>query len=119
MRGSEHNDPIQPAADTISWKKDLPPGVPAASFASNNAGGVLGGLSTGSPLELRAAFKPVPSISKEQHTIDRAGRPVPLSVTGRHDTCVCPRALVVVEAMTALVIADLVLLNLGVRIPAG
>jgi chorismate synthase len=115
MRGSQHNDPIQPAGHP-AWEKDLPPGVPAAAFSRNNAGGVLGGLSTGSPLELRAAFKPVPSIRQEQHTIDRAGHPVLLSVEGRHDTCVCPRALVVVEAMTALVIADLVLLNLGARI---
>jgi chorismate synthase len=114
MRGSEHNDPIQPAGHP-AWEKDLPPGVPAAAFSRNNSGGVLGGLSTGSPLELRAAFKPVPSIRKEQHTIDRSGTPVSLSVEGRHDTCICPRALVVVEAMTALVIADMVLLNLGVR----
>jgi chorismate synthase len=114
MRGSENNDAILPAQD-VWWGKDLPPGVPAAAFASNHAGGVLGGLSNGAPLEFRTAFKPVPSIGLDQQTIDRSGRPKTLAVKGRHDACVCPRALVVVEAMTALVIADLLLQHRAAR----
>jgi chorismate synthase len=114
MRGSEHNDAIIPAGD-VCWRNDLPPGVPAASFAGNHAGGVLGGLSHGMPLEFKTAFKPVPSIGREQKTIDRSGNPVPLTVKGRHDVCVCPRALVVVEAMAAIVIADLLLQNRAAR----
>jgi chorismate synthase len=115
MLGSEHNDAVLPAADP-PWQKDLPSHVPAASFSTNTAGGILGGLSNGMPLEFRVAFKPVPSISREQKTIDRTGTPIPLTVQGRHDICICPRALVVVEAMAALVIADLTLQNRAARI---
>jgi chorismate synthase len=115
MLGSEHNDAILPAA-TPPWQQNLPRHVPAASFSTNNAGGTLGGISNGMPLEFKVAFKPVPSISQEQKTIDRAGTPVPLTVHGRHDICICHRALVVVEAMAALVIADLTLQNRAARI---
>ncbi|GHV58417.1 chorismate synthase [Spirochaetia bacterium] len=95
---------------------NLPTGVPALGYAGNNAGGVLGGISTGGTLEFRAAFKPVPSIAKEQQTVDRAGSVRELVIRGRHDVCVCPRAVPVVEAMTALVLADLVLLHRGARV---
>jgi chorismate synthase len=112
MRGSESNDrplPAESPAGDGHW--GLPPGVPALSFATNHAGGVLGGMSTGMPLEFRTAFKPVPSISKPQKTVDRRGAVRELSIRGRHDICIVPRAVPVVEAMTALVIADLLLIR--------
>jgi chorismate synthase len=118
MRGSENNDPPLPAGpeDFSAGAWDLPPGVPALKFADNRAGGVLGGLSTGMPLKFRTAFKPVPSISKEQTTVDRRGGVRELIVRGRHDICIVPRAVPVVEAMTALVLADLLLLHRSARI---
>jgi chorismate synthase len=109
-RGSLHNDspaPPRPGRD----RRALPPGVPDLDFASNRAGGVLGGLSTGMPLEFTVAFKPVPSISRLQKTMDRGGNVRKLVIAGRHDLCVCPRAVPVVEAMAALAVADLILLN--------
>ncbi|MDR0689840.1 MAG: chorismate synthase [Spirochaetaceae bacterium] len=112
-RGSSNNDEPVPARTARSG---LPPGVPALAFKTNHAGGVLGGISTGSPLEFRTAFKPVPSISKKQRTLDRQGTVRDLVIRGRHDVCIVPRAIPVVEAMTALVLADLVLLNRGARV---
>jgi chorismate synthase len=82
----------------------------------NNAGGMAGGISTGNTLEFRVAFKAVPSIAREQETRDRSGAIRSLHVQGRHDVCVCPRAVPVVEAMTALVLADLMLQNRSARI---
>jgi chorismate synthase len=111
-RGSANNDPLVPPPEPLLDRRGiLPRGVPDANFASNNAGGILGGLSTGMPLEFTVAFKPVPSISLPQKTLDRKGRVRDLVITGRHDVCVCPRAAPVVEAMAALVLADMILLN--------
>jgi len=93
------------------WQGKLPPGVPQLYFKTNNAGGVLGGLSNGAPLEFRVAFKPVPSISRRQETVGRDGAARELYIKGRHDICVVPRAVSVVEAMAALTLADLMLLN--------
>jgi chorismate synthase len=88
-------------------------GVPALRYRTNNAGGILGGLATGMPIEFRVAFKPVPSIAKKQETVDRNGTARELIISGRHDVCIVPRAVPVVEAMAALVLADMVLLQRG------
>ena len=79
---------------------------------SNHAGGVLGGISDGSPLILRAAIKPTPSIASFQDTVNKQGKPISVSIKGRHDPIIVPRAVVVVESMTALVLADALLLNM-------
>lgn len=106
--GSQNNDPISNGEKSLHWK--IPEYIPSAGFQKNDAGGVLGGISTGAPLEFNAVFKPIPSISKPQQTIDKSGNARTIAVKGRHDICVCPRAVPVVEAMTALVLADLLLL---------
>lgn len=90
-----------------------------ADYASANAGGVLGGISNGADLVFRAAFKPVPSIARKQRTLDRNGRAADIEIAGRHDACVCPRAVPVVEAMTALALADLLLRDRASRLCAG
>lgn len=99
MKGSEHNDPFYfDEQENIALK-------------SNHAGGILGGISTGQPLILRLAVKPPSSIRKMQQTVDRAGNTVSLSIEGRHDPCICPRVAPVAEAMAALVILDLFLIQ--------
>jgi len=94
MRGSEHNDPILHDASGFS-------------FASNHAGGTYGGIAVGSPIVGRVAFKPTATIGLEQKTVSRSGEPAVLAAKGRHDPCVALRAPAVVEAMAALVLADL------------
>ncbi len=94
-------------------------------FDSNHAGGVLGGISSGADIIFRVAVKPVPSIFKPQQTVRRAGdfgengkalyETSELQIKGRHDVCLCPRIVPVVEAMTALVLADLLLRDSNVR----
>lgn len=85
----------------------------AVKKTSNHAGGVLGGISDGSALLLRAAIKPTPSISALQDTVNKQGEPVRVSIKGRHDPIIVPRAVVVVESMTALVLVDALLMNLS------
>lgn len=79
-------------------------------FSSNNAGGILGGISTGQDIELRAAVKPIPSVALEQNTVDTSGRAVTIRVGGRHDVCAIPRINPVLEAMVLLTLADFWLL---------
>lgn len=101
MKGSEHNDPFNRQAD----------GSVAAT--TNFSGGILGGISNGSPLFFRVAFKPTSSIKKKQQTVTLEGEKAlfQLPESARHDPCVAIRAVPVVEAMAALVLADALLLN--------
>lgn len=82
---------------------------------TNHAGGILGGISDGSDIILRAYVKPTPSIYKEQATVNRQGENISVQVKGRHDPVIVPRAVVVIETMTALVLADALLSNMGAR----
>lgn len=83
---------------------------------SNHAGGTLGGISDGSPLVIRAAFKPTPSILHEQETVNQSGEDIRISIKGRHDPIVVPRAVVVVESMVALTVLDAMLENMTARL---
>ncbi len=94
LRGSQHNDPFEAA-----------PGG-GIRPASNRCGGIQGGISNGQPIFFRVAFKPVSTISLPQPTVDFDGTPVLFEAKGRHDPCVLPRAVPVVESMAALVLAD-------------
>lgn len=97
MRGSEHNDPYVMRDGAVA-------------FASNNAGGIVGGMTTGEPIVFRAAFKPTPSIAREQCSVNlETGENATLKVPGRHDPCVVVRAVPVVEAACALALYDLLL----------
>jgi len=96
MRGSRHNDPF--------IKKSSGLGT-----ATNYSGGVQGGITNGEPILFKVAFKPVATIGKPQDTVDFDGNPVTLEAKGRHDPCVLPRAVPIVESMAALALADLVL----------
>jgi len=94
MKGSEHND---------SWTRDENNRLVTLT---NNAGGILGGISNGMPVYFNVAFKPVATLMKDQDSVDSQGQPTKVQGKGRHDPCVVPRAVPIVEAMAALVIAD-------------
>ena len=94
--GSENNDEIR-----------------ANGFESNHSGGILGGISNGEDIVMNVYFKPTPSIFKEQHTVTTTNEEVDFALKGRHDPCVAIRGTVVCESMAALVIADMLLLNMG------
>jgi len=96
LLGSQHNDPFVLKEGRLGT-------------ATNHAGGTLGGISSGEPILFRTAFKPVATIGKSQTTADFSGNQVELEAKGRHDPCVVPRAVPIVEAMTALVLLDLAL----------
>lgn len=94
MRGSEHNDSFG-----LDSKKKI-------KLSANYAGGTLGGISTGEDIYFRVAFKPVATIGKEQATVSRTAKAVKLSAAGRHDPCVLPRAVPIVDAMAAITLMD-------------
>jgi len=97
LTGSEHNDPF--AVDAAG----------AVHTTTDHAGGTLGGISSGQPLRFRVAFKPTSTIRKSQHTVTASGEAITLAAKGRHDPCVLPRAVPIVQAITAHVLADLAL----------
>ncbi len=100
MTGSDSND---------SMHKDSSSGKPV--FDTNNAGGILGGITRGDDIVFRAAVKPVPSIFIEQNTVDSSFNNCSILIEGRHDVCLCPRIVPVIESMTAITLADLYLRN--------
>lgn len=104
-RGSEQNDIFVPTADSKG-----------ITTKTNHSGGIQGGLSNGQDIYFRVAFKPVATVLREQQTVDTDGRPTTLTARGRHDPCVLPRAVPIVEAMAAMVVLDNYLLNKTVRI---
>lgn len=100
LLGSENNDPITPDG-----------------FAGNNAGGILAGISSGQEIVIRVAVKPIPSIGKEQRTVNRSGEPVTVKIGGRHDISAIPRVIPVCEAMVRLVLLDHLLRQNAIRLP--
>ena len=93
MLGTEHNDKFVQTEDGIQT-------------ATNHSGGIQGGISNGSDINMNIAFKPVATIMQAQHSIDKDGKRVEIAGKGRHDPCVLPRAVPIVEAMARLVLAD-------------
>lgn len=98
--GSDNNDAFKMTEDGKVCKE------------TNHAGGVLGGMSDGDDVILRAYFKPTPSIFKEQHTVNKSGENIDINIKGRHDPIIVPRAVVVVETMTAITVLDLLLMSM-------
>lgn len=127
LTGSQNNDPMLPGVpDSAGCAEEggacfmaasgALPGGAGYGFASNNAGGVLGGMSSGAPVVLTVAVKPIASIAREQQTVDVNGQPAALTVGGRHDICAIPRVVPVLKAMAALCAADFVLLQRCARV---
>jgi chorismate synthase len=106
MRGSEHNDIFITDKDGIKT-------------ITNFSGGIQGGISNGMPIEFKVAFKPVATIMQSQATVDSEGNAAEISGKGRHDPCVVPRAVPIIEAMAALVLADHWLRNRNSILPTG
>ena len=103
LRGSQQNDPFVAGGGRIST-------------ATNHSGGIQGGISNGADIFFRVAFKPVATLLRPQQTVDLEGNPVEFAARGRHDPCVLPRAVPVVEAMAAMTVLDYYLLGKTVRI---
>ena len=124
LRGSENNDELLPASRLRGSKNNdelLPAGngefgAMRAEFGSNNAGGVLAGISSGADLVVLSHFKPTPSIFSEQKTINKRGEAVKFALVGRHDPCIGVRGSVVATAMMRLVLADMLLLGASSRL---
>ena len=106
MRGSEHNDPFEMRGGKIRT-------------ATNNSGGVQGGISNGEEIYFRVAFKPTATIAREQKTVNISREQTKLSARGRHDPCVLPRAVPIVEAMAALVLCDHALRQQAIGLPSA
>jgi chorismate synthase len=104
MRGSEHNDIF------------VAGGKEGIKTATNRSGGIQGGISNGNDIVFRVAFKPVATIQQSQPSVNSKGENIVLAAKGRHDVCVVPRAVPIVEAMAALVIADHLLRNRSARL---
>ena len=112
-RGSENNDGFgisHKAADGSPYLSGR------IEKQTNHSGGTLGGISDGSDIVMRAAFKPTPSIAQSQHTVNQNGEETVVEIKGRHDPIIVPRAVVVVEAMAALTAADMLLLSMTSRL---
>ena len=122
-KGSENNDAFLPASleaedsseEAVSpWSdKSGEAGQLKLTKATNHSGGILGGMADGSAILLRVSFKPTPSISKEQQSVNEEGEPVTIAIKGRHDPTVVERACVVVESMTAITVLDAMLQNMS------
>lgn len=110
VKAVEIGDGMQSSKTTGATNNDP---IKADHFVSNHAGGILGGISNGEDIDISVYFKPTPSIFIEQETIDTHNTEQNFSLKGRHDPCVAIRGSVVAEAMAAIVVADMVLLNMG------
>ena len=117
VKGFEIGDGFRAAAAKGSENNDAFLGIRdgRAVKSTNHAGGILGGLSDGTDIVMRAAIKPTPSIYRSQQTIKRDGTPIDINIKGRHDPVIVPRAVVVVEAMAAITAADALLSNMSSR----
>lgn len=100
--GSQNNDAFEMVDNRLTKK-------------TNHAGGILGGMSDGSDIILRAYIKPTPSISKDQQTVNKAGENITINIKGRHDPIIVPRAVVVVESMCAFTLLDAMISNMSAR----
>ena len=105
MRGSQHNDPFVQKEGRLGT-------------VTNNSGGIQGGISNGEPILFKVAFKPAATIAQSQQTADFEGNPYAFTATGRHDPCVLPRAIPIVESMAALVLIDAVLRQQRMVLPS-
>ena len=116
VKGIEIGDGFKAASSTGSTDNDgfsVHNGI--ISKTSNHAGGILGGISDGSPIILRAAVKPTPSIAQTQHTINKSGENIDINIKGRHDPIIVPRAVVVVESMVAVTLVDMIFVSMSSR----
>ncbi len=118
VKGFEIGDGFEAARSTGSANNDAfcRGGDGRAAKETNHSGGILGGISDGSQVVMRAAFKPTPSIARPQKTVNRQKEETEIEIKGRHDPVIVPRAVVVVEAMAALVTADLLLMSMTSRL---
>jgi chorismate synthase len=116
-RGSTHNDPFVPSHPERS-SSEIERSRPQIHTSTNHAGGILGGISTGQDIVFRVAFKPVSTIMIPQETVKTNGERATLTNEGRHDPCVLPRAVPIVDAMCALVLMDQLLIQRSMHAPS-